>query len=259
MWSWMIIALISLTCLFCFISVVQLELKKPSAKVWIILTCCLIVGVVSAIMNLPSTVMQNYSYESKKPQIEIKELKVLENKVEVNLVGKKVVVKSSELNVWADKSFKAKVVGTVKGGEILKVTGALPNHDWLKIQTGTGLTGWVVKSFVEVIPEESEKQKEEDKAKDEAKDEEDNDKSRTADTGEKVRVKTSELFVRADSNYDAKVIGTVKKDDILKVLDAPANLNWVKIQTDAGLTGWVSKSLVEFLPEASKKQEDSVK
>lgn len=81
MWSWLIIILITISCLFCFFSVVQLELKRPNAKMWIILTCFTIVAVVGTLLSVPSPILQRYSYEPKPAEIKLKELKEPEEQV----------------------------------------------------------------------------------------------------------------------------------------------------------------------------------
>ncbi|WP_066632826.1 SH3 domain-containing protein [Desulfolucanica intricata] len=155
MWLWLIIILISLACLFCFISVIQLELRKRSAKLWIILTCCSIGGVVAALVSAPSPDIQEYSYHSKPPNIKIVETTPKDTSSDDGIKkGKKVVVTAVELYVRASTDPDARILGSVNYGNILTVLDAPADLDLVNIQTGYGLTGWVLKRHVQALPEE---------------------------------------------------------------------------------------------------------
>lgn len=201
MWSWLIIALISVTCLFCFITVVNIELGRPAAKMWLVFTCCSIAGVVGAMISVSSPNMKDYSYEMKPPKIEIKELKPSDEKIEHPATvspgdageqqdkneqtesnmndanqtaegdgqketvsgdndatgnqdsskGKAIVIISS-LNIRAEPDINAQIAGNVQNGEVLTILALPDDLDWVQIKTASGVTGWVAKNYVQLLP-----------------------------------------------------------------------------------------------------------
>lgn len=182
MWSWLIIILITLSCLFCFISVVQLELKRPNAKIWIILTCLTIGAVVGTLLSVPSPILQKYSYEPKPADIQLKELKNIEEQdseeqtpeqndpqeetgdentestrdtqaEEVSNEQNRVLVMVPELNVRSDSNTGAQIIGNVRYGEILSIIEAPEGLDWVKVRIDSGLTGWVLKRYLNDLTE----------------------------------------------------------------------------------------------------------
>ncbi|WP_027364760.1 SH3 domain-containing protein [Desulfotruncus alcoholivorax] len=188
MWSWLIMILITLSCLFCLFSVVQLELKRPNAKIWIVLTCFTIGAVVGTLLSVPSPILQKYSYEPKPAEIKIKELKSPEEQslkeqtaeeqkpeqnepqdetitddktegisqsTELPTTGskaeKKVLVMVPELNVRSDSKNSAEILDTVQYGQILTEIEAPEGLDWVKVRMDNGLTGWVAKRYLNYL------------------------------------------------------------------------------------------------------------
>lgn len=156
MWSWLIIGLISLVCIFCFISIVHLELRKPFVMWWVFATCISIAVVVWVLVNVPNPNMQKYSYEPKPPQIDIKKISLTGGTEEIEEISntEKVMVIVSKLDVWSDNNANAHIIGHVKYSQVLTVLDAPAGLDLIKIKTNEGLTGWVVKSYVRVFPGE---------------------------------------------------------------------------------------------------------
>ncbi len=183
MWSWLIILLITLCCLFCFFSAVQLELKRPKAKIWIILTCLMIITVVGTLLIVPSPVSKEYSYEPKPAKIELKYLEPIEELPEQNesqnqtsgdkndiesidnytkattdtqdkeITGqeKRVSVMVNELNVRLGPQYDADTIGSVQYGQILTILDDSESLDWVKVRIGDGPTGWVAKKYVNYL------------------------------------------------------------------------------------------------------------
>ncbi len=165
MWSWLIIILIALCCLFCFFSVVQLELKRPNAKVWVVLTCLSIFTVIGILLNVPSPVTKKYSYELKPAKIELKYLNTDEefDQLTESTTGteiekitneeKRVFVIVSKLNIRSDPQEDAQIIGSVQYGQILNITEDSEDLDWVKVKTDDGSTGWVVKRYLNYFNE----------------------------------------------------------------------------------------------------------
>jgi len=160
--------LIVITCLLCLTSVVQLELNKTSARIWTLLACCSIAATVMVLFNNPSTEMQEYSYQFKTPSIVLKELKPQEaieqapetvpgepeGNDEPNMTNRKAMVVVSNLNIRDAADINAPVLDTVDYGQIMTILENPTNSDWVKINTETGLTGWVIKRYLNTLPEE---------------------------------------------------------------------------------------------------------
>ncbi|KAF1085943.1 Bacterial SH3 domain protein [Sporotomaculum syntrophicum] len=184
MWSWLIILLITLCCFFCFLSAVQLELKRPKAKIWIILTCLMIFAVVGTLLSVPSPVSKEYSYEPKPAKIELKYLEPIEEELpeqdepqnqtidgkkdidsidylteaitdtqaeETPSQEKRVSVMVSELNVRLRPQYNAYIIGNVQHGQILTILEDSDSSDWVKVRISDGLTGWVAKKYVNYL------------------------------------------------------------------------------------------------------------
>lgn len=177
MWSWLIIVLISITCFFCFITVVKFELGKSSARIWLIITCCSVAGVIGALVSAPSPNMKEFSYEMKPPRIEIKELKTPDEEADKVDEGDeqketepgdkdtmenqastkgRAMVTVSKLNIRAEPDINAQVTGAVQNGDVLTILDAPGDLDWVKIKTSGGFTGWVAKRYLRLLPEGSE-------------------------------------------------------------------------------------------------------
>jgi len=155
--------------MFCFISVAQMEMKKPSAKVWLVLTCCSIAAAVWVLLNTPSIKMQEYAYQPRPPNIILKELKPQpvqedlpeqvpagepEEILEPAEVEKKAMVVVNNLNIRDTADINAPVLETTVYGQIMTVLEDPIDADWARIKTETGLTGWVVKRYLRFLPEE---------------------------------------------------------------------------------------------------------
>ncbi|SFG89548.1 SH3 domain-containing protein [Desulfotomaculum arcticum] len=189
MWSWLIIILITLSCLFCFFSIVQLELKRPYAKMWIILTCFTIIAVVGTLLSVPSPILQKYSYEPKPAEIKLRELKDFEepflevqtteeqnseqNDAQEETIAedgtedislsaetppegsadKKLIVMVPELNVRSDADNNAEIIGNVQYGQIVTEVEVPEGSEWVKVRMDNGLDGWVSKRYLNYLTE----------------------------------------------------------------------------------------------------------
>ncbi len=174
MWSWLVLSLIIITCMLCFISVVQLEMKKSSARVWLVLACCSIVATVWVVFNRPSLDMREYHYQPNSPNIVLKELEPPPEQVNLSEPApsvepeetpkpagteEKAVVVINELNIRDDANTSAPVLDKVTHGEIVTVVEEQAGTGWVKIKTSTGLTGWVDKRYLNILPVEQNSQK----------------------------------------------------------------------------------------------------
>ncbi len=62
-----------------------------------------------------------------------------------------------------------------------------------------------------------------------------------------AKVIAAQLRVRDRDSLKGKVVGIVKRGQIVSVLGTDRFMLWVKIQTDDGVTGWVSIFWVKFM------------
>lgn len=169
MWSWLTMGLIILTCMLCLISVVQLELKKTFARIWLVLMCCSIAVTVWVLLNTPSPEIQEYAYQPRPPNIVLRELKPYEEKEhlleqvspgeseemsEPSQVEQRAMVVVNDLNIRDAADVSAPVLDSVAYGQIMTILETPGDMDWVKIKTQNGLTGWVAKRYLTFLTEE---------------------------------------------------------------------------------------------------------
>lgn len=168
MWSWLIMGLIILTCTLCLVSVVQMELKKNFARIWLTMTFCCIAVTVWVLFSIPSLDMQKYAYQPRTPNIVLRELKLYEEKEHLpeqfspgeseampspaQIEQRAMVV--DDLNIRDAADVNAPVLDTVAYGQIITILETPGDMDWVKIKTENGLTGWVAKRYLTLLPEE---------------------------------------------------------------------------------------------------------
>ncbi len=171
MWSWLSFGLIAITCLLCLICVAKLERKKKSAGKWTLLMCCFIVVTLAVLFNnsFTDTETREYSYQFKNPDIVLKELKpqeVIEQEPETvperpdesgvlkRVNPKKAMVIVNNLHIRDAADINAPLQGTVIYGQIVTILEHPVDSDWVKVDTGSGITGWVTKEYLNPLLEE---------------------------------------------------------------------------------------------------------
>lgn len=148
--------------------------------------------------------------------------------------GKQAVVKASILNVRHSPSTGAAIIGHVKEGEKLPVTGT--SGDWYQVRLPGGGSGWVAGWLVDIkqvsVP---------------AGGKENGSGSDAKDTPKLVVVKESEINVRSAPGSGTAVVGRVKQGDRLPVIDVSGD--WYKVRLPGSGSGWVASKLVEAASE----------
>ena len=157
-------------------------------------------------------------------------------------------IKGTNVNVRADHSTKARVVGRLSKPakvEILDGWGTGAN-EWFKVQAANGVTGWVSSQFIEPVfidtPEG-----------------EDHDPTNEPEFDEFVGVVTgTNVNIRADHSTKAKALGRLSKPARVTVIGnwATGEQSWWKVKTDKGLVGWMNGEFVmneEYLPPEQKQ------
>jgi len=141
-------------------------------------------------------------------------------------VTKQAVVKASMLNVRAGPGTSSDIVGRVKQGDKLPITGS--SNGWCKVKLPGEQTGWVAGWLVDV------------------------EKVAVSDGGpvqtigsvtKQAVVKASMLNVRAGPGTSSDIVGRVKQGDKLPIIGS--SNGWCKVKLPGGGTGWVAGWLVD--------------
>lgn len=168
MWSWLSIGLVVVTCLLCLTSVVQLELKKTSARKWTLLACCSMAVTLVVLLNHHPAESQEYPYQFKAPNIVLKELKPQEVVEQApgtvpggpegsgvaQMANPRAMVIVDNLNIRAAADINAPLQGTAAYGQMVMIMDHPADSEWVKIDTGTGIIGWATKRFLNILPAE---------------------------------------------------------------------------------------------------------
>jgi uncharacterized protein YgiM (DUF1202 family) len=153
-----------------------------------------------------------------------------------------VVYTTVELNMRAQANTTSAIRGLLGVGEPLTVLGDAEaarskigrEGEWIQVQAGSHLTGFIAAWFVEII---------------------DND----AAPSDLIVYPNMKLNVRAGRSLEATILGTVSEFDALVVLGDTETMRlkvgqkneWLHIQTDKGLKGFVAAEAVRFTGEVA--------
>ncbi len=80
---------------------------------------------------------------------------------------------------------------------------------------------------------------------------------KTDDARPRVKVTARRLNLREKASVKSNVLQVLQKDDVLDVLSRKGG--WLRVQNNAGLTGWVSIRYVQFLGKKRMKPSEDVK
>ncbi|NDP40747.1 MAG: SH3 domain-containing protein [Rhodoferax sp.] len=119
-----------------------------------------------------------------------------------------VSVAKSEINMRTGASTRHSVVWALSTGYPLEVTAR--KGKWLKVRDFEKDTGWVYRPLVNKKPH--------------------------------VIVKSSVANVRSTPSTGGRILGKAPYGEVLRTLEH--RNNWVKVQRDGGLKGWIAKRLV---------------
>ena len=149
------------------------------------------------------------------------------------------LVTGTNVNVRADHSTKAKVLGRVSKPAVVEMLDAWDNGQemWTKIKTEKGLTGWVSSQFLV-------------EAEGDAPPEPAFETFTGVVTGTNVNI-------RADHSAKSKALGRLSKPARVTVIDnwATGEESWWKVKTSNGLVGWMNGEFVmneAYLPPEQK-------
>lgn len=148
-------------------------------------------------------------------------------------------VTASSLKIRTGPGLDFESIGTFTFGVLVKKIGASPNNEWLNVRSQDGtLSGWCFSEYLlsvhdpapepppaVVVPEHN--------------------------TKNWYRVNTSSLNVRETPNLNAKIIGSLAKNDVVPGLDE-SNSEWLLIQKLDGTTGWSSRTYLIPVSTASR-------
>lgn len=123
--------------------------------------------------------------------------------------------KADPLNIRSDMDTHAKVIDTVAQGEKILV---LANYGkWYQVQSSEKTIGFAASQFI---------------------------KSATPLQWGRIVTEASDLNVRAEMKANASVIGKVKKNTKISILETHGD--WYQVQLENGLTGYVAKQFIQL-------------
>ena len=180
-------------------------------------------------------------------------------------------VQGTNINVRTGSNTKSDVIKTVTDGDVITVIGKLDG--WYQLAYNNG-NAYISKDYLNgdmltYLPSVSatEEPKEEQKEEQEQQKEQTESKNNDDDTTYGVVIADSNLRVRSSASTNGDVLEKLSGGEIFDVIEAGAD--WLKIETPAGTTGYVSTEFVSLrtgkkpatksiLPAPSSKGEEIV-
>jgi N-acetylmuramoyl-L-alanine amidase len=149
-------------------------------------------------------------------------------------------VTSNNLNVRSEPSLQAKIIGSLKNGTKVKITGE--REGWLEI-VFDGKRGWVSRQFVEIS----------NTGKDQHSPSEN--KNTLNQRPITATVTAAVLNVRNEASLNGKIIGKLTKGQRVTILEK--SNEWCKIQMVNKETGWVAGWYLEVEDKEAPEQNDN--
>ncbi len=138
------------------------------------------------------------------------------------------IVTTGALNVRSGPGVAYSVVTVVGQGQQVALLGRTGDSSWVKVQTGSGATGWVNASLVKAnVPISS---------------------LPVAGAGAPAAVATvttGALNVRQGPDVQYGVVAVIYQGQSVSLIGRVVNNSWVQVRLGNGVTGWVNASLVQ--------------